>query len=171
MNGSIAHLPPTPNHPLAHPFHNRDHPAPSATRSYSADTEFALVCGPLLREALAYLEVARRVLTTPRLFEPFLSYVRHEAFDVAADAFASLRCLLTRHPELVAPFLEQSYDHVGMRDVVASSSLVAAFVNIWAFFCLDYYRCWLLSDRFLLLTFLFLFRDWWLAGLFLGTKK
>jgi calcium binding protein 39 len=45
-------------------------------------------------------------------FYLFFEYVEMSTFDIASDAFASFKELLTRHKQLVAQFLEANYDKV-----------------------------------------------------------
>jgi len=73
--------------------------------------EIALNCGTMLRECIRYEELARIVLHSPHFYD-FFKYVEVSTFDIASDAFATFKELLTRHKMLAAEFLEANYDQV-----------------------------------------------------------
>merc|ERR1711991_341390 len=73
------------------------------------DQEVAFSCGMILRECLKYEEVGKIVLLGPRFYE-FFGFVQCPQFDVASDAFLTLKELLTRHKQMVAAFLEANYE-------------------------------------------------------------
>ncbi|KAJ9071469.1 Hym1p [Entomophthora muscae] len=52
--------------------------------------------------------LAKIVLYSPQFFD-FFRYVETGTFDIASDAFASFREILTRHKPLVSQFLETNY--------------------------------------------------------------
>ncbi|KAL4656938.1 calcium-binding protein 39-like [Arapaima gigas] len=73
--------------------------------------QVALNCGIMLRECIRHEPLAKAVLHSEH-FRDFFSYVEMSTFDIASDAFATFKDLLTRHKVLVAEFLEQNYDTV-----------------------------------------------------------
>lgn len=73
--------------------------------------DIALNCGLILRECLRHEALAKIYLYSPD-FYLFFEYVEMSTFDIASDAFASFKELLTRHKQLVAQFLETNYDKV-----------------------------------------------------------
>lgn len=73
--------------------------------------EIALNCGTMLRECIRYEDLAKIVLHSPHFFD-FFKYVEVSTFDIASDAFATFKELLTRHKMLSAEFLEANYDQV-----------------------------------------------------------
>lgn len=74
-------------------------------------SEIALNCGVILRECVRHEPLAKIILYSDQFFN-FFSYVEMSTFDVASDAFATFRELLTRHKILCAQFLEQNYEKV-----------------------------------------------------------
>lgn len=72
------------------------------------DQDVAFSCGAILRECLRYEEICKVVLLGPR-FHEFFGFVQCPQFDVASDAFLTLKEVLTRHKQLVATFLESNY--------------------------------------------------------------
>ncbi|KAF7707335.1 calcium binding protein 39, like 1 [Silurus meridionalis] len=73
--------------------------------------EVALNCGMMLRECLRHEPLARTVLFSEDFF-CFFHFVELSTFDIASDAFASFKDLLTRHKIMCADFLETNYDRV-----------------------------------------------------------
>ncbi|XP_012863033.1 calcium-binding protein 39-like [Echinops telfairi] len=71
--------------------------------------QIALRCGMMLRECIRYEPLAKVILFSNQ-FRDFFKYVELSTFDIASDAFATFKDLLTRHKVLVADFLEQNYD-------------------------------------------------------------
>lgn len=80
-------------------------------RGYDAP-EVALNCGLILRECIRHEQLAKIILYThqSQYFYRFFQYVELSTFDLASDAFATFKELLTRHKALVAEFLEKHYD-------------------------------------------------------------
>lgn len=67
----------------------------------------------MLRESIRHESIAEILLTGDALFRLLDDYVSLPDFDVASDAFATVKELLTRHHALVARFLDpksQNYD-------------------------------------------------------------
>ncbi|CAB1458599.1 unnamed protein product [Pleuronectes platessa] len=73
--------------------------------------QVALNCGIMLRECIRHEPLAKIILHSED-FHSFFTYVEMSPFDIASDAFATFKDLLTRHKVLVAEFLEQNYDAV-----------------------------------------------------------
>jgi len=73
--------------------------------------EIALNCGAMLRECIRFEALAKIVLHSPNFYD-FFKYVEVSTFDIASDAFATFKDLLTRHKMLAADFLEANYDQV-----------------------------------------------------------
>jgi len=73
--------------------------------------EIALNCGTMLRECIRYEALARIVMNSEH-FMNFFKYIEAPNFDIASDAFATFKDLLTRHKMQAAEFLEANYDQV-----------------------------------------------------------
>ena len=73
--------------------------------------EIALNCGTMLRECVRHEPLAKIILQSEEFYR-FFSYVEVSTFDIASDAFATFKDLLTKHKILCAQFLEANYDKV-----------------------------------------------------------
>ncbi|CAN4103960.1 unnamed protein product [Withania somnifera] len=73
------------------------------------DPSLALHYGPMLRECIRHQVVARYVLKSKHI-KKFFDYMQVPQFDVAADATATFKELMTRHKSTVAEFLLENYD-------------------------------------------------------------
>lgn len=73
------------------------------------DAEVALNCGAMLRECVR-AEPMARVCVHSAAFWRFFDLVELNDFDVASDAFASFRDMLTRHVHVGAAFVESNMD-------------------------------------------------------------
>ncbi|KAI8515196.1 PREDICTED: calcium-binding protein 39-like isoform X1 [Branchiostoma belcheri] len=73
--------------------------------------EIALNCGIMLRECVRHEALAKIMLYSNQFYD-FFRYVEMSTFDLASDAFATFKDLLTKHKILCAEFLEQNYDKV-----------------------------------------------------------
>ncbi|XP_038050023.1 calcium-binding protein 39-like [Patiria miniata] len=73
--------------------------------------QIALNCGIMLRDSIRFYELASIILKSEDFFN-FFNYVEMSTFDIASDAFATFKELLTRHKVLCAEFLEGEYDRV-----------------------------------------------------------
>lgn len=73
--------------------------------------QIALTAGTMLRECIRFEPLARQLLESD-LFTRFFSYVELSNFDVASDAFATFKDVLTRHKPMVADFLSRNFDRV-----------------------------------------------------------
>ena len=69
----------------------------------------ALTYGTMLREVVRFEPVCRRVLFSPEFLKMF-DYMQLPTFEIASDAAASFREILTRHKSLVAEYLEGGFD-------------------------------------------------------------
>lgn len=75
------------------------------------NADIALNCGLMLRECLRHEPLAKIILNSPQFYK-FFDYVELSTFDIASDAFASFKDLLTKHKAYCAEFLESNYDEV-----------------------------------------------------------
>ncbi|KAK4386743.1 putative MO25-like protein [Sesamum angolense] len=73
------------------------------------DIDLALHYGAMLRECIRHQSVARYVLESEHM-RKFFDYIRLPNFDIASDAAATFKELLTRHKSTVAEFLSKNYD-------------------------------------------------------------
>jgi calcium binding protein 39 len=71
--------------------------------------DVALTCGMMLREALRHEECVK-ILFNLDTFWIFFQLVQMNNFDVASDAFTTLRAALTRHKKLAADFMLEHFD-------------------------------------------------------------
>jgi calcium binding protein 39 len=73
------------------------------------DNEIALNSGAMLRECLRDESLSKLLLDSP-VFWRFFQLVEKNDFDVASDAFASFKDLLTRHQQAAASFMLANLD-------------------------------------------------------------
>ncbi|KAK4369704.1 hypothetical protein RND71_009179 [Anisodus tanguticus] len=73
------------------------------------NADMALHYGAMLRECIRHQSVARYVLESEHM-KKFFDYIQLPNFDIAADAAATFKELLTRHKSTVAEFLSKNYD-------------------------------------------------------------
>ncbi|GMH30268.1 hypothetical protein Nepgr_032111 [Nepenthes gracilis] len=73
------------------------------------NADMALHYGSMLRECIRHQVVARYVLESEHL-KKFFDFIQLPNFDIAADAAATFKELLTRHKSTVAEFLSKNYD-------------------------------------------------------------
>ncbi|XP_010905745.1 uncharacterized protein [Elaeis guineensis] len=71
--------------------------------------EIALNCGNMLRECIKYPTLAKYLLESSS-FELFFKYVELPNFDIASDALATFKDLLTKHETAVSQFLSSHYE-------------------------------------------------------------
>jgi len=69
----------------------------------------ALTCGTMLREITRH-ESLIKVILQSGYFWKFFKYIEMPNFDLASDAFSTLKDVLTKHKPPVAEFLEKNYD-------------------------------------------------------------
>ncbi|KAF9578705.1 Calcium-binding protein 39, partial [Lunasporangiospora selenospora] len=86
----------------------RDHILFTLIHGYE-NQEIALNCGMILRECLRHEVLTKIVLNSQQVYK-FFDYVEVNTFDIASDAFATFKDLLSKHKTLVAEFLEVNYD-------------------------------------------------------------
>jgi len=70
----------------------------------------ALTSGALLRELVRDEEINCLFLNSKELLDPFFTFVQSEAFDLAADAFETLKLVLTKHPKACGKWLQDHTD-------------------------------------------------------------
>jgi calcium binding protein 39 len=72
----------------------------------------ALHCGTMTRECLRYESLARYLLSSEQFWEFFTSYVHIANFEIASDAFNTLKDLLTtpKHRHVAQEFMERNCD-------------------------------------------------------------
>jgi calcium binding protein 39 len=71
--------------------------------------DIALHYGAMLRECIRHQSIARYVLESEHM-KKFFDYIQLPNFDIASDASATFKELLTRHKATVAEFLTNNYD-------------------------------------------------------------
>ena len=75
------------------------------------DTDIALQCGVMLREMIKQENLCAKLLTqNADLCFRFFEFSQKANFDVASDAFDTLKLMVTRHKLLAAKFLEANYE-------------------------------------------------------------
>jgi len=74
-------------------------------------SDVAITCGSMLRECIKHESLSKHLLYSNNFWE-FFKYVEMANFDIASDAFATFKELLTKHKTLSAEFLEKNYDQV-----------------------------------------------------------
>uniref|UniRef100_A0A8C2MY84 CAB39 n=1 Tax=Cricetulus griseus TaxID=10029 RepID=A0A8C2MY84_CRIGR len=84
--------------------------------------EIAPSCGVMLRECIRHEPLARVILWSEQFYD-FFRYVEMSILDIATDAFATFKDLLTRHKLLSAELLEQHYDRFFKNYVTQRQSL------------------------------------------------
>jgi calcium binding protein 39 len=74
--------------------------------------DIALHCGIILRECIRHEPLTKIIFYTGQsgFFFKFFQYVELSTFDLASDAFATFKELLTRHKTIIAEFIEKNYD-------------------------------------------------------------
>ncbi|KAJ4755579.1 Calcium-binding protein 39-like [Rhynchospora pubera] len=73
------------------------------------DMDIALFYGSMLRECIRHQSIARYVLESEHM-KKFFDYIQLPNFDIASDASATFKELMTRHKGTVADFLTKNYD-------------------------------------------------------------
>ncbi|XP_047307675.1 putative MO25-like protein At5g47540 [Impatiens glandulifera] len=73
------------------------------------DADMVLHYGAMLRECIRHQSVAKYMLESEHMMKLF-DYIQLPNFDVAGDAAATFKELLTRHKATVAEFLSKNYD-------------------------------------------------------------
>ncbi|KAH3764919.1 calcium-binding protein 39 [Pelomyxa schiedti] len=73
------------------------------------DPEVALTCGAMLRECSKF-ETLNKLMLHGDIVWALFKYLDSVQFDIACDAFATLKEILTNHKEMASGFLETNYD-------------------------------------------------------------
>lgn len=71
--------------------------------------DIALNCGSMLRECARHEALAKIIINEPNFYQ-FFKFIADPTFDIASDAFATFKELLTRHKSVCADFLEAKYE-------------------------------------------------------------
>eukprot|EP01027_Heterolobosea_sp_BB2_P010764 GEZU01015759.1.p1 GENE.GEZU01015759.1~~GEZU01015759.1.p1 ORF type:complete len:277 (-),score=48.63 GEZU01015759.1:430-1260(-) len=71
--------------------------------------EISLICGSILRECARHEVLVREVLQSPKFYK-FFTYVDQNNFEVASDAFATFKELLSKHKSLCSDFFDKNFD-------------------------------------------------------------
>ncbi|CAG8549272.1 10669_t:CDS:2 [Paraglomus brasilianum] len=71
--------------------------------------ETALICGLILKECLRHESLSKIIMYSQQFYN-FFEYVEVSNFDIATDAFANFKELMTKHKTLVTEFLENNYE-------------------------------------------------------------
>ena len=79
----------------------------------------ALTCGAMLREAFRHDSCVRAFLFQSERFWLLFHLVQLNNFDVASDAFTTLRAVLTKHKKVAADFLLQHFDRFFLEEYAA----------------------------------------------------
>lgn len=89
------------------------------------NADIALNCGMMLRECVRVQELADIILKSPEFYK-FFDCVQKSTFDIASDAFATFKDLLTKHKSQCADFLERNYEpfFTKYRDLLNSDNYV-----------------------------------------------
>jgi len=95
--------------PLATYLYRREDVMQTLLDGYSSP-DLALTCGAILREMLRSETLCGRFLESMPRVQRLFDLSELSNFDIASDAFATLRDLLTRHKQLVSAFLQREYD-------------------------------------------------------------
>ena len=82
-----------------------------------SNPEIALNAGSMLRECIRYEQLTRMFLHSEQLWLFFDSFVHLPNFDVASDAFNTLKEILAgaRNKQIAAEFLEERYEEVFLK--------------------------------------------------------
>ncbi|KAM7492398.1 hypothetical protein LguiA_035319 [Lonicera macranthoides] len=73
------------------------------------DSDVVLSYGAILRDCIRHQLVAKYVMESEHI-NKFFKYIQSPNFDIASDAAATFKELLTRHKSIVAEFLSNNYD-------------------------------------------------------------
>ena len=105
-------------------------------------TESALNCGAMLRETIRYDNLSRYILYSDLLWEFFDIYVHLPNFEIASDAFGTLKDLLTtpKHPHIAEEFMSRNSEKLLEKYDV--SIMFYCFILIFCgFVCVSVYVC------------------------------
>lgn len=73
------------------------------------DTDIALNCGAILREIIRHEELCSLILNNLYLMNNLFELVQLNTFDIASDAFATFKLLLTKHKRIAADWLNNNF--------------------------------------------------------------
>lgn len=76
----------------------------------SEDGDVGLVAGLILRDCCKYEPICNYVLSSPNFWHFFSVILGHKVFEVANDAFSTVKFCLTQHPQLALKWLVANYD-------------------------------------------------------------
>jgi calcium binding protein 39 len=71
--------------------------------------EIALCCGQMFRECIRHEELAKLIINDNDLFRDLFSKMDLDNFEIASDAFLTLKDILTRHKAVVSVYLTEHY--------------------------------------------------------------
>ncbi len=74
--------------------------------------EIALLCGTMIRECIRYEELTKCIIESDQFWLFFDNFVHLPNFDVASDAFNTLRELLVKNKTIAAQFLDSKYSEI-----------------------------------------------------------
>ncbi|KAG5064847.1 hypothetical protein JHK85_006030 [Glycine max] len=94
---------------------------------YEKEGDIALTYGAVARECIRHQSVARHVLESEHM-KKFFDYIQLPNFEIASDAVATFKELLTRHKSTVAEFLSKNYDWL-LGDMLLDRSNAAVMVQ------------------------------------------
>ena len=75
-----------------------------------AKPDIALLCGQMFRECTRHEDIARLVLNDEDLLKDLFNKLDLTEFEIASDAFLTLKDLLTRHKSVVSAYLTEHYE-------------------------------------------------------------
>lgn len=77
-----------------------------------SNPELALLCGTMIRECIRYEDLTKSIIDSEQFWLFFDIFVHLPNFDVASDAFNTLRELLVKNKYIAAEFLESKYTQI-----------------------------------------------------------
>ncbi|CAB4274470.1 unnamed protein product [Prunus armeniaca] len=96
-------------------------------KGYEDSGDVALSYGAISRECIRHQNVARYVLESDHM-KKFFDYIQTPNFNIASDAAATFKELMTRHKSTVAQFLSKNYEWL-LGDVLLDRSNSAVMVR------------------------------------------
>jgi len=89
------------------------------------EPDIALNCGSILRECIRHECLNQKLLESEHFYK-FFDFVQKSNFDIASDAFATFKVMLTKHKNFAAQFLESNYDDIFSRynELIQSNNYV-----------------------------------------------
>ncbi|ONM24768.1 Putative MO25-like protein [Zea mays] len=96
--------------------------------------DIALHYGAMLRECIRHQSIARYVLESEHM-KKFFDYIQLPNFDIASDASATFKELLTRHKATVAEFLSNNYDWVSIFTLGRLFKFISFTMNLYPSSC------------------------------------